>query len=83
MKERPGVTVDGRGVVVHLVDTDGRGIDVPLNEIPARAAQVASALKTREGRWTFLRGVARLLGSLAEPEEQRTDGTDNGRKTDR
>lgn len=83
MKERPGVTIDGRGVVVHLVDSDGRGIDVPLNEVPARVARVAGALKSREGRSTLLRGVFRLLGSLAEPEEQRSNATDDGRKADR
>jgi len=68
LKERPRVTIDGRGVVVHLVDSDGRGIDVPLAEVPARVARVAGALKTTEGRSTFLRGVARLLGTLAEPK---------------
>ena len=83
MKERPGVTIYGRGVVVHLVDSDGRGVDVPLNEVPGRVATVAGALGTKQGRWTLLRGVLRLLGSLAEPEEQRTAGAAERSETDR
>lgn len=71
MKDRPRVTIDGRGVVVHLVDSEGHSMDVALNEIPGRVATVAGALRTKEGRSTFLRGVARLLGSLAEPPRGR------------
>lgn len=69
MKERPRVTIDGRGVVVHLVDSGGRAVEVPLSELPARAASVAAALKTTEGRSSFLRGLARLLGSLSNPKD--------------
>lgn len=82
MKERPRVTVDGRGVVVHLVDSEGRAVDVPLAEVPARVARVAGELKTKEGRSTFLRGVVRLLGSLAEPRET-TNATDGNGEKDR
>jgi hypothetical protein len=83
VKPQPKVTIDGRGVVVHLTDSNGRGVEVPLTEVPAAVARAAAALKSSEGRSTFLRGVGRLLASLAEPKGDNANGSDNGGKRDR
>lgn len=78
MKYKPSITVDDRGVLLHVLGPDGEGFAVPLDsstvlEMSAALTRAAAALKTTEGRSTLLRGVGRLLRELAEPKETTND----------
>lgn len=67
-KPAPLITIDERGVILHLTDSKGDGVAVPLNLDTANelAAQLAIALErlrapeTRSGfLWSLARAVAR------------------------
>jgi hypothetical protein len=75
----PLITVDERGIIVHLVDSEGHGVAVPLNgeSLAALAGQCALALekiKSADTRGGFLWGVARAVVREVLSTKKGTDG---------
>lgn len=86
---KPTVTVDERGVTLHLVDETGHGYAVPLNQetLTELGAQCAAALERlqspdQRGRllWRLGRAVVR---ELMQPEAHGTPETEPAREEDR
>jgi hypothetical protein len=65
---KPSITVDERGVLLHITTAEGNGVAIPLD--PATALEMwgklSLALKSPDGRSTLLRGLGRLLAELAQ-----------------
>jgi hypothetical protein len=73
---KPSITVDERGVLLHVIGKDGEGVAIPLDPgtIIEMWGALGRALKTPNGRTTFLRGLGRILGELTMDEEKGKDG---------
>lgn len=90
---KPTVTVDERGVTLHLVDETGHGYAVPLNQemLTELGAQCAAALERLQspGRGRLLWRLGRaVVRELMKPEEDgkrstETPPADTARATDR
>lgn len=68
---KPSVTVDERGVILHVTDSDGKGVAVPLSgetltEIAAKWNQAKATLITPEGKRKFVRGLVELVLELTK-----------------
>jgi hypothetical protein len=68
---KPSVTIDERGVTLHIVTEKGEGIAVPLEtdtllEIVAAVERGRAVLKTPAGRSTLFRGLGKLLLDLTD-----------------
>jgi len=90
---KPSVSIDERGVLLHLTDPDGKGFSVALNaeRLTELSAQLAFALERIKGPerselfWSIGRAVVR---EILIPTEGKTDGPrppepDPARKEDR
>jgi hypothetical protein len=63
---KPTITIDERGVLLHLVDDAGKGFAVALNaetlsELGAQVAVALEKLREPEQRSSFLWNVARAV----------------------
>lgn len=66
---KPSISVDERGVIVHLTNDAGEGVAVPLEadtvlEAAAAIERAKAKLKTPEGRGALLRGLGRVAWEL-------------------
>lgn len=80
---KPSITVDERGIILHLLNDAGEGVAVPLNASTVADSQAALArakekLKTPEGKSQ----VAKALGSLFWQLVGESKGEDGSAKTD-
>lgn len=73
---KPSVTIDERGVILHVTTDAGEGVAIPLE--PKTALELAAGLERARARlnspggWsTLLRGAGKLLLELAE---EKNDG---------
>lgn len=72
---KPSITVDERGVILHVTTDAGDGVAVPLNaEMVTEVIQGAERLLSPEGKRRVLRGLGRLFLELTAPEK------DDGKK---
>jgi hypothetical protein len=67
---KPSVTIDARGVLLHVTTQAGESVSIPLEpatviELAAALERARASLKTPEGRSTLLRGLGRILSDLA------------------
>lgn len=90
MKAKPAITVDERGVLLHLVDDEGHGFAVPLNqdtlaELGAQCAGALERLQSPEKRGRLLWRLGRaVVRELMQPEEHGpTSPPDTAREKDR
>lgn len=68
---KPGLSIDERGVLLHVTAPDGSDLAIPLEPetvfnaaaVITRAGQV---LKTKRGRAILFRGLGAMLKELAE-----------------
>lgn len=72
---KPSISIDERGVLLHVTDSEGRGFAVPLDtqtvlELGAKLAAAKAMLLTPEGKRRFAKGLAQLLLSMTEPEKK-------------
>lgn len=72
---KPSVTVDERGVLLHVTNAAGEGFAVPLNgetvsEIGAQLARAKSKLLTPEGKSRVARALSSLFWQLVEEEDK-------------
>jgi hypothetical protein len=89
---KPSISIDERGVLLHMTDAEGKGIAVALNtetltEIVAQGTVALERLKSPETRgqalWSLGRAVVR---ELFKPNQERADGPsepDAAREKDR
>lgn len=69
---KPSVTVDERGVLLHVVTEEGEGIAIPLDprELAATTAAVLDQVLSPEGKRRLVRGLGRLFLELTAPEKK-------------
>lgn len=73
---KPSITVDERGIILHVTTATGEGVAVPLNaELVTEAKNAFAKLATPEGKRRVLHGLGRLFSELTEPEKE-----DDGKK---
>lgn len=76
---KPSLTVDERGLILHVTTEDGEGVAVPLNaQTVGEAVKAAERVLTPEGKRRLVRGFARLLLEVIGDENQ--GGNDDGKK---
>lgn len=68
---KPGLSIDERGVLLHVTGPNGNGIAIPLEpatvlDAAAVVTRAGQALKTKRGRSVLFRGLGTLLKELAE-----------------
>lgn len=71
---KPSVTIDERGVLLHVTTSAGEGIAIPLEpktviELAAGLERARGALKTSAGWSALLRGAGKILFDLAEDKD--------------
>ena len=74
---KPSISIDERGVLLHVTDAEGKGLSVALNaetlaELAAQAAVARERLKTPGAAWQLVRALVR---ELTKPDEKKDDGT--------
>jgi hypothetical protein len=80
---KPTITIDERGILLHMTDSEGHGVVVPLtretlDELAAQVAVVVAKIKGPDGGnflWNVARAVAREV--LDTKKEGRTHGTES------
>ena len=71
---KPSISIDERGVILHVTGEDGNGVAVPLNQeaLEQLGLQCASALEAFRGPgkgkawWRLARAVATALADIGE-----------------
>lgn len=77
---KPSISIDERGVLLHMTDPDGKGFSVALNaetlnELAAQAYVALERLKAPEKRGLTLWNIARaVVRELTAPQEKKDDG---------
>lgn len=78
---KPSITVDERGVILHLTNPAGEGFAVELSpstivEMGAQLAKAKAAVLTPEGKRTIARALGTLFWQLVEeaPNEESEHG---------
>jgi len=72
---KPSVTVDERGLVVHLTNEAGEGVAIPVNaELVTDATKAAARLLSPEGKRALLRGLGKVFFELLQEPEKKDDG---------
>lgn len=72
---KPSLTIDERGVLLHVTTEQGEGIAIPLDpkELAATTTAALERVLTPEGKRRLLRGLGRLFLELTMPGE--SDGS--------
>jgi len=70
-RPKPSITIDERGVLLHVTDSEGNGIAIPLEpgtvlELAAGFDRARASLKTPEGRKALWHGLANIVSELAK-----------------
>ena len=68
---KPSVTIDEHGVLLHVTDSQGEGLAIPLSaetlvEIAAKLERAKVNIATPEGKKKLVRGLAALLLELTK-----------------
>lgn len=77
---KPSISIDERGVLLHMTDQEGKGFAVPLNtesltELAAQAAAALERVKAPETRGQVLWNIARaVVRELTAPNQKKADG---------
>lgn len=72
---KPSVTVDERGVVLHVTNDAGEGVAIPLNaELVTETTKAAARLLSPEGKRRLLRGLGKAFFELLQEPEEKEDG---------
>lgn len=72
---KPSVTVDERGVVLHVTNDAGEGVAIPLNaELVTDATKAAARLLSPEGKRALLRGLGKAFFELLQEPEKKDNG---------
>jgi hypothetical protein len=73
---KPSITVDERGVLLHVVTEQGEGVAIPLDPkmLAAAAGEAFTRVQTPEGKTRVVRALGRLFLELTAPES--SDGSD-------
>jgi len=83
---KPSISIDERGVLLHLTDPQGHGFAVALNtetlnELGAQIAVALERVKAPETRGQFLWNIARaVVREVLTPNEKRAHGTGDDTK---
>lgn len=89
---KPSISIDERGVLLHMTDAAGKGVAVALNaetlgELVAQGTVALERLKVPETRGQILWNVGRaVVRELFKPKQERADGPsepDAAREKDR
>lgn len=79
---KPSISVDERGVLLHLTNEAGEGFAVPLapstvQEMGAQLAKAKAAALTPEGKRTIVKALGSLFWQLVAetPNKDESDGT--------
>ncbi len=82
MKPKPSITIDERGILLHLVDGNGEGVAIPLEpatllQLSAAVTRAVATLKTPGGRSLLVSAAGALFRQLSEQptKEERESGT--------
>lgn len=83
---KPSISIDERGVLLHLTDPQGHGFAVALNnetlsELGAQIAVALEQVKAPETRGPFLWNLARAVVREVLTAKGKTDATGDGTKT--
>ncbi len=78
-KPKPSITVDERGVILHLTNDAGEGFAVELSpstivEMGAQLAKAKAALVTPEGKRTIVKALGSLFQELVKTQPKEDDG---------
>lgn len=79
---KPSITIDERGVLLHVTDKDGHGVAIPLEpttvlELAGSLQLAAQKLKTPEGKRTLVHGLVDVFTKLAKGgDDDGSKGTD-------
>lgn len=77
---KPTLTLDERGLILHVTTEAGEGVAVPLKpETFAEAYKGVERVLSPEGKRRLLRGVVQLVLELTKPHEPDAEET-NGKK---
>jgi DNA-binding transcriptional regulator LsrR (DeoR family) len=68
---KPSVSIDERGVILHVTDSQGNGVAVPLSvetiaEITTKLQRAKTTIGTPEGKKKLLRGLVALALELTK-----------------
>lgn len=89
---KPSISIDERGVLLHMTDADGKGVAVALNaetlnELMAQGALALERLQAPETRGTVMWNLGRaIVRELLNPNPKKPDGPsepDASREKDR
>lgn len=81
---KPSVTIDERGVLLHVTDNEGHGVAIPLNgealaELGAQIALALERLKEPAGRSSFFWRIAKAVAAeVVKPGSDDEAGNGNG-----
>lgn len=84
---KPSISIDERGVLLHMTDPEGKGFAVALNaetlnELGAQIAVALELVKAPETRGPFLWNLARaVVREVLKPNGKGADGTGDETKT--
>lgn len=79
---KPSITIDERGVLLHVTDKDGHGVAIPLEpttvlELAGSLQLAAQKLRTPDGKRTLVRGLVDVFAKLAKGgDDDGSNGTD-------
>jgi len=72
---KPTLTLDERGLILHVTTEAGEGVAVPLKpETFAEVSKGVERLLSPEGKRRLLRGLGQLFLELTKPEKEEADG---------
>jgi hypothetical protein len=77
---KPSITIDERGAILHMTDSAGEGIAVPLNaetltQLVAQGTLALERLKSPETRGQMLASLGRaVVRELFNPTKPKADG---------
>lgn len=80
MKASPSITIDERGILLHLTDGNGEGVAIPLEpatllQLGAAVGKALAEVKTPRGRSLLVSAAGALFRELTEPtKEERESG---------
>ena len=77
---KPSITIDERGAILHMTDSAGEGVAVPLNaetltQLVAQGTLALERLKSPETRGQMLASLGRaVVRELFNPTKAKADG---------
>jgi hypothetical protein len=76
---KPSISIDERGILLHVTDSEGKGVAIPLDsrsivELTAGLARARAKLVRPEGRKVLMRELGRIVWELMTDPKEKANG---------